>query len=222
MRAGTPVAEHAAQRPALLSTSSAQANTGNTSFYPVDPRGLVVFDENIVPISPSGRWKPMVGVVEDSQRLRARNDSLRTMADATDGLAVVQAGDLSAGMQRIVEDLELVLPARLLLDSRPRRKIPPPHGACEAARRARARADRIPCGHSRRRGEGEGGGHSGRGSKTSRCARRGGEGLAVDAWHLLERAAAARARCERVPAIRRCDHLGRCGSPRHNRPARLD
>jgi VWFA-related protein len=82
-----------------------EANTGNTSFYPVDPRGLVVFDEDIVPISPSGRWKPMVGVVEDSQRLRARNDSLRTMADATDGLAVVQAGDLSAGMQRIVEDL---------------------------------------------------------------------------------------------------------------------
>ena len=82
-----------------------QANAGNTSFYPVDPRGLVVFDEDIVPISPSGRWKPMVGVVEDSQRLRARNDSLRTMADVTDGLAVVQAGDLSAGMQRIVEDL---------------------------------------------------------------------------------------------------------------------
>jgi VWFA-related protein len=82
-----------------------QANTGNTSFYPVDPRGLVVFDENIVPISPSGRWGRGVGIVEDSQRLKARNDSLRTMADATDGLAVVQAGNLSAGMQRIVEDL---------------------------------------------------------------------------------------------------------------------
>ncbi|MEO5741503.1 MAG: VWA domain-containing protein [Vicinamibacterales bacterium] len=81
------------------------ANTGNTSFYPIDPRGLVVFEENIVPISPSGRWKPMVGVVEDSQRLKARNDSLRTMADVTDGIAVVQNGDLSAGMRRIVEDL---------------------------------------------------------------------------------------------------------------------
>jgi VWFA-related protein len=82
-----------------------QANRGNTSFYPVDPRGLVVFDEDIVPISPSGRWTPGVGVIEDSQRLKARNDSLRTMADVTDGLAVVQAGDLSAGMRRIVEDL---------------------------------------------------------------------------------------------------------------------
>jgi VWFA-related protein len=83
-----------------------QANTGNTSFYPVDPRGLVVFDENIVPISPSGGFKPTVGLVEDSRRLNARNESLRTMADATDGIAVVQnSNNLSAGMQRIVEDL---------------------------------------------------------------------------------------------------------------------
>lgn len=82
-----------------------QANTANTSFYPVDPRGLVVFDENIVPISPSGGRSRSVDLVEDSQRLKARNESLRTMADATDGIAVVQAGNLSAGMQRIVEDL---------------------------------------------------------------------------------------------------------------------
>lgn len=82
-----------------------QANTGNTSFYPVDPRGLVVFDEDIVPLSPSGSWKKGVGIIEDSRRLTARNESLRTMAEATDGLAVVQAGNLSAGMQRIVEDL---------------------------------------------------------------------------------------------------------------------
>ena len=83
-----------------------QANRGNTSFYPVDPRGLVVFDEDIVPISPAGigRWNS-IGVVEDSRRLTARNDSLRTMADVTDGLAVVQSGNLSAGMRRIVEDL---------------------------------------------------------------------------------------------------------------------
>jgi VWFA-related protein len=84
-----------------------QANSGNTSFYPVDPRGLVVFDEDIVPLSPGGigRWNPMVDLVEDSRRLTARNDSLRTMAEVTDGLAVVQTGNLSAGMRRIVEDL---------------------------------------------------------------------------------------------------------------------
>jgi VWFA-related protein len=84
-----------------------QANRGNTSFYPIDPRGLVVFDEDIMPLSPAGilRSNPMVDLVEDSRRLTARNDSLRTMADVTDGLAVVQAGDLSAGVQRIVADL---------------------------------------------------------------------------------------------------------------------
>jgi VWFA-related protein len=82
-----------------------QANAGNTSFYPIDPRGLVVFDEDIVPISPSGARTRTVDLVEDSRRLKARNDSLRTMADATDGIAVVQSGDLSAGMRRIVEDL---------------------------------------------------------------------------------------------------------------------
>lgn len=84
-----------------------QANTGNTSFYPVDPRGLVVFDEDIVPDSPTvgSRWKGGLSISADWERLKRRNESLRTMADATDGLAVVQAGNLAAGMQRIVEDL---------------------------------------------------------------------------------------------------------------------
>jgi VWFA-related protein len=83
-----------------------EANAGNTSFYPVDPRGLVVFDEHIVPISPSpGAGSKPVDLVEDSRRLNSRINSLRTMAEVTDGLAVVQTGDLSAGMRRIVEDL---------------------------------------------------------------------------------------------------------------------
>ena len=73
-----------------------QANTGNTTFYPMDPRGLVVFDEDI---------DAKVGIIEDSRRLRVRLDSLRTMADTTDGLAIVNTGNLSAGMQRIVEDV---------------------------------------------------------------------------------------------------------------------
>jgi hypothetical protein len=73
-----------------------EANTGNTSFYPMDPRGLVVFDEDI---------DAKVNIVEDASRLKTRTESLRTMADVTDGLAVVQTGNLHAGMQRIVEDV---------------------------------------------------------------------------------------------------------------------
>ena len=81
-----------------------QANAGNTTFYPMDPRGLVVFDENISPVAGVGR-NPSVDIVEDSRRLTARHDSLRTMADVTDGIAVVQTGNLNAGIQRIVEDV---------------------------------------------------------------------------------------------------------------------
>jgi hypothetical protein len=47
----------------------------------------------------------MVDLAEDSRRLTTRINSLRTMAEVTDGLAVVQTSDLSAGMRRIVEDL---------------------------------------------------------------------------------------------------------------------
>src|SRR3989442_15410515 len=37
-----------------LRTIMDEANRSNTSFYPIDPRGLVVFDEGIVPSAPVG------------------------------------------------------------------------------------------------------------------------------------------------------------------------
>ena len=135
-------------------------------FYPVDPRGLVVFDENIVPISPSGGGSERVDLVEDSRRLNARNDSLRTMADATDGLAVVQTGNLSAGMQRIVEDLS----SYYLLGYYSTRELDGKfHKLTVRVKRpgVRVRArTRISRRHARRRGEGESGGHGGRGGET--------------------------------------------------------
>ena len=85
-----------------------EANRANASFYPIDPRGLAVFDENIVPAAGVGvgiNANPTVGLVEDRARLNARNTSLRTLADATDGLAVVDTNDLSRGLRRIVDDL---------------------------------------------------------------------------------------------------------------------
>jgi hypothetical protein len=59
------------------------ANRANTSFYPIDPRGFT----------------SMTGMLD------RRATSLRTMADATDGLAVVNSIDLEAGLQRIARDL---------------------------------------------------------------------------------------------------------------------
>jgi VWFA-related protein len=72
-----------------------QANTGNTTFYPMDPRGLAVFDEDI---------DARVGIIEDSARLKDRHEAMRLMADVTNGLALLNTGNLSSVMQRIVAD----------------------------------------------------------------------------------------------------------------------
>src|SRR5580765_7145688 len=85
-----------------------EANRSNTSFYPIDPRGLAVFDEDIVPAAGVGvgvNANPIVSPVEDRSRLFARNTSLRTLAEATDGLAVLDTNDLSRGLRRITDDL---------------------------------------------------------------------------------------------------------------------
>jgi len=74
------------------------ANQANASFYPVNPRGLAVFDS---PIGPDRPLSP----AEDRARLRARQHSLRTLADLTDGLAVVNTNNLTENLQRVVEDL---------------------------------------------------------------------------------------------------------------------
>ncbi|HXI27748.1 MAG TPA: VWA domain-containing protein, partial [Vicinamibacterales bacterium] len=85
-----------------------EANRANTSFYPVDPRGLVVFDE---PIDKMRTGLPAPGSTSivppsiDLARGRARLTTLQTLAGATDGLAIVNSNNLAAGMKRIVDDL---------------------------------------------------------------------------------------------------------------------
>jgi VWFA-related protein len=75
-----------------------EANRANTSFYPIDPRGLVVFDN---PIGPDPPPPPVV----DQAMVRARITSLRTLAESTDGLAIVNSNNLAAGIKRAVDDL---------------------------------------------------------------------------------------------------------------------
>jgi VWFA-related protein len=75
-----------------------EANYANASFYPIDPRGLPVFDNAIGPDAP-----PPVNV--DRAMLTERIESLRTLAINTDGTAVVNNNDLDKGMRRIVDDL---------------------------------------------------------------------------------------------------------------------
>jgi VWFA-related protein len=85
-----------------------EANRANASFYPMDPRGLAVFDEDIVPAAGVGAGinaNPTISPSEDRARLMARNTTLRTLAEATDGIAVLDNNDLSRGLRRIVDDL---------------------------------------------------------------------------------------------------------------------
>jgi hypothetical protein len=89
-----------------------EANRANVSFYPIDPRGLAVFDTPIDynPIAvPRGNDEAQVaatkGVVDDFARLRGRLETLETAASATDGLAMIKSNDLTASLKRIVADL---------------------------------------------------------------------------------------------------------------------
>ncbi len=76
---------------------SQEANRANASFYTVDPRGLPAFD---TPMNGQG-----LSVNADAQSLRNRLESLRELAGATDGLAVLNNNDLDMGMKRISDDL---------------------------------------------------------------------------------------------------------------------
>jgi VWFA-related protein len=73
------------------------ANRANVSFYPLDPRGLVVFDQSLA----SG----FIDAVADARNLNARLDSLQTLAGATDGIAIVNSNDIDRGLRRVVDDL---------------------------------------------------------------------------------------------------------------------
>ena len=79
----------------------------------------------------------------DAARLRARLDSLRTLAENTDGLAIVDTNDLAARHQARRRRSELVLSARLLLERQARWEVPRDHRPREAAGRAGARAARV-------------------------------------------------------------------------------
>ena len=73
-----------------------KANRANVSFYPIDARGLVVFDTPI-------NWGVPPAV--DQAWLSKRWDDLRVMAAQTDGEAVLDASNVSASMKKVFADV---------------------------------------------------------------------------------------------------------------------
>jgi VWFA-related protein len=78
-----------------LSRIFEEANRNNTSIYPVDPRGLAAFEYDI---------NQRVSLQTDQRHLEASLDTLRALADNTDGRAIINRNDLAKGMQQIIRD----------------------------------------------------------------------------------------------------------------------
>ena len=75
-----------------------RANRANVSFYPIDARGLVVFDGDIA----SSQRNPSLSA--DAAALSARQDALRTLADETDGAVVLNTAPERA-LPRLLADI---------------------------------------------------------------------------------------------------------------------
>jgi VWFA-related protein len=73
------------------------ANKNNVAIYAVDPRGLPVFEFDI---NEGGG----IGIQTDAKYLTSTMDTLRVLAENTDGRAIVNRNDLSAGMKQITRD----------------------------------------------------------------------------------------------------------------------
>lgn len=79
---------------ALLS----KAQKANVSFYPVDPRGLAVWD---TPLSQG----PPRSVAADFAALRTKRDGLMELAENTDGMAMISSNDLSLTLRKLADSL---------------------------------------------------------------------------------------------------------------------
>jgi VWFA-related protein len=71
------------------------ANRSNTALYTVDPRGLATGEFDI---------NENVGLTRSNASLRQTQDTLRVLADETDGRAIVNRNDLAKAMKQIVAD----------------------------------------------------------------------------------------------------------------------
>jgi hypothetical protein len=78
------------------------ANQMNVTFYPVNPSGLQVFDSDLN--ERVAVLDPQRALQQDMGRVRERADAMLTLAENTDGVAVI-SNDLNAGLRQIVDDV---------------------------------------------------------------------------------------------------------------------
>src|SRR5262245_22687601 len=71
------------------------ANRNNVAIYAVDPRGLPGFEFDI---------NENVGIRTDAKYLQSTMDTLRVLAEQTDGRAIVNRNDIAVGMKQITRD----------------------------------------------------------------------------------------------------------------------
>jgi VWFA-related protein len=76
------------------------ANRNNASIYSLDPRGLAVFAFDIDDVAGG----PPPSFATDSRALQATQDTLRVLAEETDGRAIVNRNTLAQGLAQIVRD----------------------------------------------------------------------------------------------------------------------
>ena len=72
------------------------ANRGNTAIYAVDPRGLALSEFDFS--------QPAISTRTDARALRTTTDTLRTLAEETDGRAIVNQNDVGPGLRQMVRD----------------------------------------------------------------------------------------------------------------------
>lgn len=76
------------------------ANRNNAAVYALDPRGLTPFEYDIDAV-PGGAT---ISMQADRRALQLTQDTLRTLAEQTDGRAIVNRNALGAGLAQIVRD----------------------------------------------------------------------------------------------------------------------
>ena len=80
-----------------LRSMTEEANRSNISFYAIDPRGITT--------DPASAADKSAGRRDTTTNAASRQDSLRFIADNTDGLLIANTSSLDAQISRVVEDV---------------------------------------------------------------------------------------------------------------------